>query len=473
MKSSKGSKEDSDTLRKLVEEKPRNAKLMSRLACLLATRQSTEKFLDENELSTQVTAKRSDNGNDEAIYWANKAVKQAPQKPFGYSAIAVIHPNFDVRMYNLRKAILLSDGQDMYAKAMVGMLFQLLEDPRKEESKRIYGTTGKVNKIRRPLDAAEQKITQKLHSAIDKFWKLHSKNEKPFPPGDVEFVVLREYRLGLFFRKLEPSTVCRPYCRNHLGRVLQHLPKEHKLWQLAQFWYATVDEGETSKELDRCPKEYVVGLYSTFAENFDDLLVDKLSYQTPTMLRSLLNETGCINVQTKIKRLVDLGCGTGLSGLAFRDCTLQLDGVDLSPEMITKARGRRCYDKLVVGDCLDIFANNGNDHITNDETIDTPCMVIACDVFCYIGNLKPIFERVQSALEEGGIFAFSNELLLPCCQDEPDYLLHNCARFSHRQSYIERLAKNHGFRILGTKHAVIRKNQGKDVQGLLIVLERR
>ncbi len=48
--------------------------------------------------------------------------------------------------------------------------------------------------------------------------------------------------------------------------------------------------------------------------------------------------------------ILDLGCGTGLAGVAFKDVAALLDGVDLSPEMIEKARARKLYDNLIVGD---------------------------------------------------------------------------------------------------------------------------
>ena len=48
--------------------------------------------------------------------------------------------------------------------------------------------------------------------------------------------------------------------------------------------------------------------------------------------------------------ILDLGCGTGLAGLAFQPLAARLDGVDLSPAMIEKARARGIYDHLDVAD---------------------------------------------------------------------------------------------------------------------------
>jgi len=49
-------------------------------------------------------------------------------------------------------------------------------------------------------------------------------------------------------------------------------------------------------------------------------------------------------------RVMDAGCGTGLSGLVFRNLSQHLLGVDVSRRMVQKAQARAVYDELVVGD---------------------------------------------------------------------------------------------------------------------------
>ena len=65
-------------------------------------------------------------------------------------------------------------------------------------------------------------------------------------------------------------------------------------------------------------------------------------------------------------RAADLGCGTGLSGLAFIDIVEELVGVDLSPEMIEKAKQRRIYHELHVGEMTAIFSKAGGNGISFD-----------------------------------------------------------------------------------------------------------
>eukprot|EP00526_Cylindrotheca_closterium_P009842 CAMPEP_0113653844 /NCGR_PEP_ID=MMETSP0017_2-20120614/28817_1 /TAXON_ID=2856 /ORGANISM="Cylindrotheca closterium" /LENGTH=417 /DNA_ID=CAMNT_0000566907 /DNA_START=174 /DNA_END=1424 /DNA_ORIENTATION=+ /assembly_acc=CAM_ASM_000147 len=88
-------------------------------------------------------------------------------------------------------------------------------------------------------------------------------------------------------------------------------------------------------------------------------------FNAPTLLRNLVDEyfreqgqadssssssSSSSSILPFAKEGADLGCGSGCSGLAFRDCVTRLTGVDISPEMIDRAKLRGCYDNLLVGD---------------------------------------------------------------------------------------------------------------------------
>ena len=53
---------------------------------------------------------------------------------------------------------------------------------------------------------------------------------------------------------------------------------------------------------------------------------------------------------TRYRRCLDLGCGTGLSGQAASSVCGNLVGVDLSPAMVGRAKDKRLYRRLLVGD---------------------------------------------------------------------------------------------------------------------------
>jgi len=48
--------------------------------------------------------------------------------------------------------------------------------------------------------------------------------------------------------------------------------------------------------------------------------------------------------------VLDAGCGTGLSGVLFRNLSSHLMGVDVSRRMVQRAEARGVYDELSVGD---------------------------------------------------------------------------------------------------------------------------
>ena len=59
----------------------------------------------------------------------------------------------------------------------------------------------------------------------------------------------------------------------------------------------------------------------------------QVDYRAPALLRHAIVEVCArTNRPMRFGRALDLGCGTGLAGIAFRDCREHLEGVDLSPE---------------------------------------------------------------------------------------------------------------------------------------------
>lgn len=419
------------SMRETIQERPRNSRARAQLAFHLGEQAKGKHAEDPEKGSLQ----------SEAIQLAEQAIEIAPTKPFGYAALSVLVADHHEKMNALRNAIQFSDSPS-HLIAKIEMMVRLLVEPRKICVK---------EQSRCDLNMDESSLYDQIKQALEQAWSSGSLRE-----SEVEFLALREYRLGLFFRKMQPLKKHRPRSQTHFSSTYLRLPPEHSSRSLAQFWLATIDGTHadgTHASLTKCPENYVVGLYSTFAATFDDLLVGKLAYKTPDHLRRLVNRT----VRRCFARAADLGCGTGLSGFAFRDCVTELIGVDLSPEMIALARRRDCYERLVVGDVLAILSSDANFSL-----------VFSCDVFVYLGDLMDVFARVHESLSPDGIFAFSTELLDE--KDEQPYRLHACARFAHKKSYIESLASANDFTILSTDICPIRKNDGKDVAGLLVVL---
>ena len=100
--------------------------------------------------------------------------------------------------------------------------------------------------------------------------------------------------------------------------------------------------------------------------------------------------------------MLDLGCGTGLGGAAFRPYVDWLVGVDISPAMVAKARSKGLYDRLAVLDLLHFLDVDAQSQARYH-------LVVAADVFVYVADLKPSFAAIAGALAPNGLLAFSVE----------------------------------------------------------------
>ena len=96
------------------------------------------------------------------------------------------------------------------------------------------------------------------------------------------------------------------------------------------------------------PKEYVKNLFDDYAERFDDSLVKQLQYKLPFLIKELILKLD--PPRNKFERVIDLGCGTGLTGKELRDISNNLTGIDISSNMVAKTRELGVYDHLFVGD---------------------------------------------------------------------------------------------------------------------------
>jgi predicted TPR repeat methyltransferase len=96
-----------------------------------------------------------------------------------------------------------------------------------------------------------------------------------------------------------------------------------------------VDGGDAAKRL-----------YADWAESYDaDLIAN--GYASPSRCAEALAGA----VEDLSAPLLDLGCGTGLSGEAFRVAGFStIDGTDFSPEMLEVARRKEVYRELFLSD---------------------------------------------------------------------------------------------------------------------------
>lgn len=133
--------------------------------------------------------------------------------------------------------------------------------------------------------------------------------------------------------------------------------------------------------------------YDAWSDSYDDEIV-AAGYATPTRAaKALAGWSSDMSAP-----LLDLGCGTGVSGLAFRTAGFRvIDGCDLSPGMLEKARAKGLYRRLISADL--------SDPIPVGEGVYTQIAAV--------GVLNPghapadALDGIVAKLPPGGLFVFS------------------------------------------------------------------
>lgn len=219
---------------------------------------------------------------------------------------------------------------------------------------------------------------------------------------------------------------------------------------------------------DSAPNGYVEQLFDEYAQNFDSHLVQTLRYDAPEKLVDLAREA--LTPAARQWSVLDLGCGTGLSGLAISPFAKELVGVDLSGKMLAKAQARGIYSRL---EHMDMLA------MMKKEATSRYDVVMSTDVFIYVGRLDGLFGEAQRLLRAGGLFAFSVESLdtvnekTPDLRDIRDFRLNATGRYTHSLGYLTRIALRNGFEMLRIKEVQVRVEVGKTVPGYLMLWRQR
>jgi len=129
--------------------------------------------------------------------------------------------------------------------------------------------------------------------------------------------------------------------------------------------------------------------YSDLANHYDDLVTKMAAYtaheRIPRRIIELSRACGTL-------RVLDAGCGTGLSSVHFFDLSAQVTGIDLAPGMIEQAR-KRPFERLI---CQSL-----------DEPWDVPDsdfnVVIALGLTEFIEDIHALMTNIARKLVVGGI----------------------------------------------------------------------
>lgn len=208
----------------------------------------------------------------------------------------------------------------------------------------------------------------------------------------------------------------------------------------------------------RAPPDYLRAVFDGYAERFDEHLIG-LGYRIPGAMRRIALEY--LGTVDSVGPVLDLGCGTGLIGVAVAGLPLgPLTGVDISPRMLDEARSKGLYDTLEEGDAVDWLA----------EATGQWDLILAADMLCYFGALDEVFASIRPRLSHAGWFVFSVEAG-PDALPAPGWMLHRQGRYLHARAYLEATLHSAGFAIRDCRQQTLRQEAGAPVTGYVIVAE--
>ena len=180
----------------------------------------------------------------------------------------------------------------------------------------------------------------------------------------------------------------------------------------------------------RADDAYVRQTFDSFANSFDEQLLNNLDYRAPQLLVDALVHV--LEAPRGVLDVLDAGCGTGLCGPLIRPYARWLSGVDLSGGMVAKARARGGYDALEVAELTEWLQSH-------PRSWD---LVLSADTLIYFGELQTVLTAAWDALRPGGWLAFTLEVL---DGDDERVELSSSGRYQHTRRHVERALGAAGF----------------------------
>ncbi len=235
--------------------------------------------------------------------------------------------------------------------------------------------------------------------------------------------------------------------RPELALAARHLPSDSKVRYLHE-----IASGKTPPV---APHQYVRELFNGMANSFDSHLQDKLNYEIPQEIAARLTSV----LSRPFGEILDLGCGTGLVGLALAERAKAIDGVDLSARMLLEAKAKGCYRDLHMADIGEFLR----------ESKGQWDIITAADVFIYYGQVEELFLDISRALSDDGCFVFSVEDGHGTSFDVD----RASGRYQHSRTYLESSLISAGFSDIEFFRTVIRKELGKPIVGWLVLAHKR
>ncbi len=260
---------------------------------------------------------------------------------------------------------------------------------------------------------------------------------------------LQEYdeALGLFFNSLSLDPKSEATSVNIWETiVLLSSIDEEKARKIADNWHKSYPDNPFAKyaksamEGDNfAPAEiFTEQLFDNFADNYE-MVMQTLDYSAPMAIRRIAGPLE--------GRIVDLGCGSGLVGMAVKSDKNYLIGVDISSNMLSKASAKKIYSELIKTDIFNFLS------IRNDFE-----WIIAADVMGYLGSPEQLFILCKN---KNIIFTIESSY------DTSTYQIQSNGRFKHNPYYIENLLLKNNFHSIYKEELILRTENQIPVKGYI------
>jgi len=187
---------------------------------------------------------------------------------------------------------------------------------------------------------------------------------------------------------------------------------------------------------------YVSNLFDHYALYYDSHMQGALKYELPCHLGRILHQLEILQVENSL----DLGCGSGLSGIVLRGATKHLAGVDLSHKMIERAREKRIYDALIEQNIIVFLSDSSKKYD----------LIVALDVLPYLGNISEFLRLLSQRLNTQAHAVFSCEI----STDQP-WSLNPSARFCHHPDYVQQLIQQVNLKLIYQEKVPARIQEGQ------------
>lgn len=227
--------------------------------------------------------------------------------------------------------------------------------------------------------------------------------------GKIDDAILR-FRITLWLApEHEPSLYNLACLYHHKGQNQQSLQlfkrilKTHPDHTNALYMVASISPNLLKKELQptHVPPGLVVEYFDSMAPFYDGLRNQEL-YRLPALLHQLLR--GALDTELARQDMLDVGCGSGLVGLQFREEFANIVGLDISSNMLDIAyrrfdrRGIKIYNQLIQHDIRQYL---------QQPDIQSFDMITAMQVAPYLGDLQLLAQGAARVLRPGGLLALS------------------------------------------------------------------